>query len=405
MIPRLTLDIDWRDLRFAWSARADKGAEGRILGGIPADRGGVVCLSVRTALDALLAELKLPAGSEVLMSAVNIQNMADIVRAHELTVVPVDITLDGLAPTPAQLEAAVTPASRLFLLAHLFGARVPTEGLATVCRRHGLLFVEDCAQAYDGVLDASPGTDASLYSFGPIKTATALGGAVALFADRGLAARVRHRTAGYPPVPLGWWRRRVVKHMALKAASAPWATGLVIRLLALLGRDADAVIGGAARGFKAGDLLSQLRRRPPEPLLSLLARRLETPRRAQLALRLGERRGQVRRIVEGVGRAPGLHVARHAWWLLPVLTRDPATAIDRGRRAGFDVTRGATSLRAFAPAPVAEALIGQVVYLPLRTGMSAGQERALGAVAGRFDAIVDRADRVPHLSKVLEPTA
>jgi perosamine synthetase len=397
MIPRLTLDITWSDLTFALAGRPDPGAEARILARVPAGRSGAVCLSVRTALDALLGELALPAGAEVLMSAVNIQNMADIVRAHGLTVVPVDITLEGLAPTPAALEAAVTPQSRLFLLAHLFGSRVETEGLAKVCARHGLLFVEDCAQAYDGSLEASPGTDVSLYSFGPIKTATALGGAVALFADDDQAARVRTRTAAYPPMPQGWWRRRVVKHVGLKVLSSPRVMGWVVGLLERLGHDVDAVIGKAARGFAAGELLPQIRRRPPEMLVSLLDRRLADPPLARLA----SRRARAERIVQDLpaGAVPGIGLARHAWWLVPVLSRDPAATIAHGRQQGLDLTRGATSLRALTPAPNAEALIDQVVYLPIPEAQSPEQ------LWPAFDRFIARAGWVPRISEVLEPTA
>ncbi|ATQ42238.1 DegT/DnrJ/EryC1/StrS family aminotransferase [Caulobacter mirabilis] len=374
MFPRLTLDIGWRDLAFALATRGDEGAVRSIAAMAPAGRTAVTALSVRTALDAFLAELALPAGDEVLMSAVNIETMAEVVRAHGLVPVSVDIELATLAPSPETVEAAVTPRTRLFLLAHLYGARVETSGLAEVCRRRGLMFVEDLAQAYDGRLTASDGADASLYSFGPIKTATALGGAVALFADPDLARRVRARLDACPEPAAGWWRKRALKHAVLKALSLPPLYGLARLAIAAAGRDPEAVIGAAARGFRSGDLLPQLRRRPPKAMLALLARRL-----ARGAAPL-ERTARARRVLWRLPPripVPGRDLASHAWWLAPVLPRHPDLFAQRLRDAGFDATRGATSLRALPGAPNAAHLIDMVVYLPLSPFLSQVDEARL----------------------------
>ena len=53
---------------------------------------GLNCLSARSAFDLLLTALKLPVGSEVLMTAANIPDMFEIVRRHDL--VPVTLDLD-----------------------------------------------------------------------------------------------------------------------------------------------------------------------------------------------------------------------------------------------------------------------------------------------------------------------
>ncbi len=374
MFPRLTLDIGWPDLAFALATRGDEGAAGSIAAMAPAGRSAVTALSVRTALDALLAELALPAGDEVLMSAVNIETMAEVVRAHGLVPVAVDIDLSTLAPPPEDLEAAITPRTRLFLLAHLYGARVETFALAEVCRRRGLMFVEDLAQAYDGRLTASDGADASLYSFGPIKTATALGGAVGLIADPDLARRVQARLDAYPEAAAGWWRKRVLKHAALKAFSLPPLYGLVRLAIVAAGRDPEAVIGAAARGFRSGDLLAQLRRRPPRAMLALLARRLT--RAAPPVERIAGARRVLWRLPPRIP-VPGRDLPSHVWWLTPVLPRHPDVFARRLCDAGFDATRGATSLRALPGAPNAAHLIDSVVYLPLSPFLSQADEARL----------------------------
>ena len=60
-----------------------------------------------------------------------------------------------------------------------------------------------------------------------------------------------------------------------------------------------------------------------------------------------------------------------AFWLYPILVEDPKAAADALRAAGFDATRGATSLRAIGGAN-SELLIRHVLYLPIAPSMPAG---------------------------------
>ena len=76
----------------------------------------------------------------------------------------------------------------MILVAHLFGSRVDLAPLA----RPGVLLVEDCAQSFRGPgARGDPPADVSLFSFGSIKTATALGGALVRVEDAALRARMR----------------------------------------------------------------------------------------------------------------------------------------------------------------------------------------------------------------------
>src|SRR5918997_1432875 len=102
-------------------------------------------------------------GDEVLVSAITHPDMVRIILGHGLRAVPVDIEPETLAPRPEALEAAVTPRTRVLLLAHLFGGRMDLGPLARFARRHGLLLVEDCAQAFQGPERMrDPATDVSM---------------------------------------------------------------------------------------------------------------------------------------------------------------------------------------------------------------------------------------------------
>ena len=358
--PRLHLDIGWRDLASALGPGV--GATGtwmdRIAAKAPPGTVAVTGLSVRTLFDAVLSEADIGPGSTVVATPINIEGMAQLVEAHGARLATVDLDRGTLAPSPDRL---LHPSMDMLLSTHLYGPGPVLEarpaGIPQTC-----LIVEDRAQAFDGRLVLSPGADVALYSFGPIKMRTALGGAVALFRDPALARAVAGRLAGWPERSDGWFLRRVLKYAILKAASHPLIFGLIHRVLGRSGRDVDAVLGGLARGFAPDQPVQQaVRHRPPARLLRLLARRLE---------RTGDRHeGPDRACLEQIGAiqpVPGLDRPTPPTWLLPVLADHPAALIAALAEEGYDATRGATSMRVIGPgpAPVAEDLMARVVYLP-----------------------------------------
>ena len=147
----------------------------------------------------LLASLDLPPKSEVLITALTIPDMVRIIKDHDLVPVPLDLDLDTMGPQLDVLRRAITPATKAIVVAHLFGGRVPMEPILALAREHGLLVIEDCAQAYTGSeFRGHAEADASMFSFGPIKTATALGGAVIRVRDDRLLDRMRRCTRPIP---------------------------------------------------------------------------------------------------------------------------------------------------------------------------------------------------------------
>jgi dTDP-4-amino-4,6-dideoxygalactose transaminase len=277
LYPRLRLDVSVADLLFAASAcvcarRGDR--EDRLLRAW-GDSKGLVCLSVRSAFDLLLDALSLPIGDEIAFSAVTHPDMVRIAEAHGLRPLPVDLDPETLAPAADALERAITPRTRLIVVAHLFGGRAELAPLADVARRHGQLVVEDCAQCLRGPQDQGDElADISLFSFGSIKTATALGGALVRVDDRGLAEAMRTMQDGWPVQPRREYALRVLKFAGLRSLAHPRFYWLFSRALAAAGRDLDTVVNAAVRGFAGPELERQIRRRPSAPLLALLARRL-----------------------------------------------------------------------------------------------------------------------------------
>ena len=347
----------------------------------PDGRTALLCLSVRSAFDALLTTLELAAGSEIIFSAVNIDGMAQVALAHGLALRTADIALDTLAASPAAIVAAMTHNTRVVLVSHLYGASEQVDELAGLCRDREVLLVEDGAQAWSDQFRGSASADVSLFSFGPIKTATALGGAVMVIREPARAQALHALLGSYPEMPDSWFARRLVKYGMLRAASNATLYAAVFRALRFAGRHPDETIAASARGFRDGALLPQLRKAPPGRLLRMVERRVTSVTAVPKRVRKAERFLNQLEVT-----TPGCRAFAHARWVTPILVDDPDRLISHLRPLGFDATRGATSLRALqaAECPEAARLMRHVVYMPSTTTMPDAEVDRLAVSINRW---------------------
>jgi dTDP-4-amino-4,6-dideoxygalactose transaminase len=372
--PRHRIDIGLAELAFAAAATLRPLRRRALASEVEAcwSPGGdtLACLSARSGFDLLLCALGLPVGSEILVSAVTIPDMVRIVADHGLVAVPVDLDPDTLGPRPDLLERLRTPRTRAVLVAHLFGGRLDLGPAADFARRHRLLLVEDCAQAFAGDVGGhDDGADASLFSFGPIKTATALGGGLVQVRDLALLHRMRLLHDSWPVQGRPVYARRVARTGALVALQRPAAYGFVATIGAAVGKDLDDLTGGAARSFPRG---RNFRLQPPAPLLAVLHHRLRRRDRGRIGAR-AVRGEHVARTLGSDVELPGLAQPRRTHWLFPIAVEDPPTLVRRLRAAGFDASTATTALVA-VPAPegrpdadpvAARRLLERIVFLPV----------------------------------------
>jgi dTDP-4-amino-4,6-dideoxygalactose transaminase len=334
----------------------------------------LVTLSVRSGLDLYLSERAWTPGAEILMSGANVPDMARIIEHHGLRVRALDFELSDLGPSVSSFAAGITRKTRAILFAQLFGSRTELSALAALARERGIDLIEDAAQAFDVEYRGHPEADLALISFGPIKSVTALGGAVLAVRDPALAQSLRRRLASQPQASGAAFRRRLMKYLGLATLSRPGPLSLVAGIAQRRGDDLDAWLAGSARSFAGRDLLTAIRERPSRPLLALLAQRLddlpvdELRERARQGADLA---ASLRDCVE----VPGTGAASHAYWVFPVLCDNPKELVGCLRAAGFDATRRATLAPVAAELPQLERSFERLVYLPFAIDHSE-QDRA-----------------------------
>lgn len=391
---RKRIDIGWLDLLSAAANGLLPGSRSAAAEAVEAawsaDGRGFACLSVRTGFDLVLSALALPAGSEVLISALTIPDMARIIKEHGLTPVPIDLHPGDVSPQAELLETLVTPRTKVLLIAHLLGGRFDPTPYLEFARRHRLVVLEDCAQAFDGNryrghVDA----DVSMFSFGPIKTATALGGGLFRVNDESLLKRLRELQAKYPVQSRWSYLRRVLFYALLHVLGGRIVFGLFFQTCRLFGRDPDQALNGSVRNFPQAEFFQSLRTQPSLPLLKLLKRRITRYRTDDLDPRAA--RGRLLASLLPAGCCPGGNANPHTFWVFPVQVANPSAVIAALREAGFDAT-ASNSLRPIEPPPdrpelqprVACDLLSSAIYLPVYAAIPESEIRRMAAVCVSF---------------------
>lgn len=157
--------------------------------------GGRRCVAVNSGTSALhvaLLALGIGPGDEVIVPSFTFAATANAVRLVGATPVFVDIDVATFCLDAAAVESAVTPRTRALMPVHLYGHPADMPTLRSVAQRHGLLVVEDAAQAHMATLHGtSVGEfgDAACFSFYPTKNMTSGEGGMVVLADE-QAARV-----------------------------------------------------------------------------------------------------------------------------------------------------------------------------------------------------------------------
>jgi dTDP-4-amino-4,6-dideoxygalactose transaminase len=160
--------------------------------------------SGREGLLALLRAAEIGAGDEVIVQGFTCMVVPNAIRTAGATPVYADIEPDTLTLDVADVERRITPRTKAILCQHTFGIPADTERLRTLCDRHNILLIEDCAH----VLPDDPYSvigrhgDAMLLSFGRDKAISGVAGGAMLCRDAKCATRLRDSEDHAADLPL-----------------------------------------------------------------------------------------------------------------------------------------------------------------------------------------------------------
>lgn len=160
--------------------------------------GAAHCVGVGNGLDALVLPMRargIGPGDEVIVPANTFIASWLAVAQTGARPVPVDADPETMNIDLELVEAALTSRTKAIMPVHLYGAAVPMAGLRALAEAHGLLLLEDAAQAHgaqDGTTRAGALGHAAGFSFYPGKNLGAFGdGGAVVTDDAELAEAVR----------------------------------------------------------------------------------------------------------------------------------------------------------------------------------------------------------------------
>lgn len=226
MIPFLDLRAQYESIKEEIRAAIDRVLDSRefILGseveGFEAEfarycgtRHAIALNSGTSALHLALLAAGVGAGDEVVTVSYTFVATAAAIRYVGARPVFVDIDAGTFTMDPARIEPALTPRTKAIVPVHLYGRCADMDPILEIARRHGLVVIEDAAQAhgadYNGRRAGSLG-DLACFSFYPSKNLGACGegGAVVtndgrhtetirILRDQGQREKYHHVLLGY----------------------------------------------------------------------------------------------------------------------------------------------------------------------------------------------------------------
>jgi UDP-2-acetamido-2-deoxy-ribo-hexuluronate aminotransferase len=204
---RLKADIDCSIAAVLESAAFIKGPEVRLfeeeLQRYLGVKNVISCANGTDALQVALMALDLNPGDEVITTGFTFIATVEVVELLGLKLVIADVDPDTFNISVREIEKAITPRTKVIVPVHLFGQCADMEPIMDLAKKHGIIVIEDTAQATGAEYRFSDGTvkkagtmgRVGCTSFFPSKNLGCYGDGGALFTDDDtLAATIRSIT-------------------------------------------------------------------------------------------------------------------------------------------------------------------------------------------------------------------
>jgi nucleoside-diphosphate-sugar epimerase len=257
--------------------------------------------------------------------------------------------------------------------------------LKSLCLEHKLDLIEDCAECYTGLGDTcykgSIHADVTLFSFGFIKTATALGGGIILANQPELISDMNRKQFSIykDQSSIEYIRLLITAFLIRCLCDVPLLYGFLYFCVSLIGLDFDRVVRRSVQGFPSipcnqqstefDVMMKKIRRRPSCTLISVLCCRFQSSMEELPSVKWRiEQCTSFRAKLQHSSVVKFADDATPTHWIFPIKVDESKLLCSYARRYGYDITQGSSQLICTGgddDCPKTCALLSRVAYLPL----------------------------------------
>lgn len=317
--------------------------------------------------------------------------MLQLPALHGLRVVGLDIDPSSLTSRLDELTNAITKHTRFIVFPHLFGVRQNIDDIVDIAKQHKLDLIEDCAQSYDGTdWTGESRATISLFSFGPLKTSSAIQGGIAVIRESDLHDGMTSALDSYPQQSSFAYAGRITRFLLIKVLSYTTVYGLIVRGLNAIGSDHEQLIHRVTKSTRqGGTLLKALRLQPCGALVEVLSHKIgRSLEHIEARTRAGTE------LVGSLGPSvvlSGRHQEANAYWAIVVLPTNTLRFKEYLRKHGFDALSPRLVAVDREAEPGARALEDSVM-LPFSPRMPMHELRRLGELVTSYFEKIDPAN-------------
>ena len=248
-----------------------------------------------------------------------------------------------------------------------------------------------------------------MFSFGTIKTNTALGGAIMVIADSKLREKMVSRQNQWPQQSRFQYAKRILKYSLVKFISTRPVAGIICRLLHFLPSRHDLIASKMAKSFSGGNFFKKIRQRPSDSLIHSLTPRISNFQPQSIDCRIRRGKLLMDTIKNGNPKIKilGDEIEQATYWVFGILVQNPRKLTEILWYHGFDATTQ-SSLRAISSPvyknpshneaqstcippckkqgklPNIDFMLSHLVFLPIDLPMPESEITRMGDVVSRY---------------------
>ncbi len=339
------------------------------------NRHAILTSSGRSALYAVLAQLKLRPDDEVIIQAFTCVTVPAAIQWAGGKPVYADIKPRTYNLDPESVLQVITSHTKAIIIQHTLGLPADLSVFQEIARQHNIFLIEDCAHAfgasYAGQLVGSFG-DAAILSFGRDKALSGVFGGTVITPNSDFADKIRAAQASLPLPPVWWIIQQLLHPLVSRLVIPLYFTSKIGRIILVISQKLNLISKAVTPSERTGAKPSLLFWRMSPALAILTSHQLDK------LLRFTSHRRHIAQIyLDHLANPPIIPTTAEPSWLrFPLTTKYPRRLHMQARRLHIllgDWYDAPIAPRTVNPAdfgyqsgscPVAESTARRIVNLP-----------------------------------------